>query len=422
MSVLTLAGKAIDWASPPKATDKVMWSRKTTSGRDVIGSLRAIAHLDHLDNLAFKKYGVHVEVIQPPFNDGVEASEGTHDLDMTFDAWIPGVSGNESQRFIRANGGGAYLRTPEQGFTLHLHYFTLPERQGADVSDDYAAGGFRVGKYVDGGWSTAGARVASSQIEDYYAHKDALASHAHDPSWFPASIEDSIFDLPAYISRQRQRMEPNNLTVQTANVEDKERPPLGKSLRQVKPHVVAIQQGGEASDHLRTAPGYRLSEFVRGSEAREIKMLTRDGSKITRIKRLNMGMRWIGPKISRVHEPRTYMAVRIDLPFKVWVLDVHFPTGGPDGPNALAWHESWRRTMKFLRRRRGVVVGDFNATHEELALLLKSENLGFLLTSLGKVDHAISNRLRRTRVQRTLPGTPSDVHGWGAVSYAPIKK
>lgn len=420
MSVLTLAGKPIDWRSPPKAADMVLWSGKTQSGRPVRGSLRAIAHLDRLNSLSLKRFGVPVTVIQPPFNDGVEASEGTHDLDQTFDVWIAGVPGPVQQKFIRANGGGAYLRTPEQGFPLHIHFFTLPERQGADVSDDYRSGGFRVGRYVDGGWSTVGARVASSQIEDYYTHRNALEGHAHDPSWFPADIAATIFDLPAYIARQRAAMEPTSLIVQTTNIEDMAKPPLAPSLLSVKPHVAVIQQGGQATDYLSARGVYRLLQMVKGAEAREIKVLVREGVKVLRRKRLNMKKRWIGPKIARVHEARTYMAVKVNLPFRAWVLNVHFPTGGPDGPNAAAWMESWKRVVAFLKRRRGVAIGDFNATAGELAKLIKETD--FELTSLGKVDHAISNRLRRTKVQRDLPGTPAGVHGWGAVSYLPLDK
>lgn len=419
MTVLTLAGKAIDWRNPPKPTDMVRWSGLTVFGQPVIASFRSIAHLDHLNTLALKKYGKPVSVIQPPYNDDIDISEGTHDLDATFDVWIDGVPGPETQRFIRANGGGAYLRVPPT-FSFHIHFFTLPERQGADVSDDYRSGGFRVGKYVDGGWSTVGARVTSSQIEDYYNHLNALEGHAHDPSWFPDVIADSIFDLPAYIARQRARMEPTPLIVQTTNIEDRSHPPLAPSLLDVKPHVAVIQQGAQASDYLRDRDKYRLIQMLKGSEAREIKVLVRDGVKVLRRKRLNMTVRWIGPKIARVHEARVYLGVKTDFPFRAWVLDVHFPTGGPNGPNAKAWMESWRRVVAFLSKRRGVAIGDFNATAEELAALVKAA--GFEITSLGKVDHAISNRLRRVGVQRDLPGTPAGVHGWGAVSYLPADK
>jgi hypothetical protein len=210
MSVLTLRGTEINWNNPPAATTRVMWSRRDQYGRQVTGSLRTIAHLDYLDYLCVKKFGVHLVVMQPPYNEGVEASKYTHDYDACLDVWIPGVSGNEQQRFFRANGAGAYLRTPAQGFVLHIHYFTLPPFS-VDPSKGYWLKGFKVGLYVDGGWSLHGRRIASSQIEDYYNHRTALSGHAYDPSWFPGdtpgtSIASTIFDLNAYIARKAGAM------------------------------------------------------------------------------------------------------------------------------------------------------------------------------------------------------------------------
>lgn len=203
MTVLTLAGKAINWSKPPKPTDRVKWSGRTTSGREITGSFRTIAHLDHLNALAIKKFGRGLRVFQGPYNTGVKASAGTHDFDACLDVWIDGVTGSDQQRFFRTNGAGAYLRTPAQGFTLHIHYFTLPPREGSDVNDDYRSAGFKVGHYVDGGWSTAGRKYTSSQIGDYYSHRNALSGHAHDPSWFPPNIAATIFDLDAYVRAQK---------------------------------------------------------------------------------------------------------------------------------------------------------------------------------------------------------------------------
>lgn len=202
MAVLTLKGAPINWENPPRATDIVMWSQRTTSGKRVTGSFRTIAALDKTNDLAKRKFGVGIVCFQPPFNTGVAASEGTHDGDAALDVWIPGVSGETQQSFFRANGWGGYFRTPAQGFMSHIHMFLLPRREGVDVSDDYASGGFKVGVLVDGGWSTQGSRVASSQIEDYYRHRNALASHASDPSWFPSDIESTIFALWDYVYRK----------------------------------------------------------------------------------------------------------------------------------------------------------------------------------------------------------------------------
>lgn len=202
MTVLTLAGKPIDWARAPKRTATVLWHKRDKYGRQVTGSLRAIAHLDHLDTLAQKRFGVGIVVIQPPNTKGLKISEGTHDFDMCFDVEIPGVPWLEAQSFLRANGAAAYYRRPPS-FSPHIHFFSLPPREGTYVNDDYAVGGFKVGKYVDGGYSLYGRKVGSSQIEDYYDHRTALSGHAKDPTWFPPNIEATIFDLAAYNARQR---------------------------------------------------------------------------------------------------------------------------------------------------------------------------------------------------------------------------
>ena len=202
MTVLTLAGKLIDWHNPPKPTDRVIWSERTTGGKQVTGSLRTIAHLDRLNNLSLKMFKSPVKVLQGPYNTTVKASAGTHDYDACLDVYIPGVAWLTQQTFFRANGAGAYWRRPP-AFGNHIHYFTLPPREGKDVNDDFKVAGFKVGLYVDGGWSTRGHKVASSQISDYYQHRTALSGHAKDPTWFPPDIPATIFDLDAYIARRQ---------------------------------------------------------------------------------------------------------------------------------------------------------------------------------------------------------------------------
>jgi len=216
MGVLTLAGKPIDWTKPPETTARVMWSQRATNGEPVTGSLRTIAHLDHLSILAMAKYRVGISVIQPPYNTGVKASAGTHDFDACSDVKITGVPWEEQQRFFRANGFAAYYRRPP-AFGEHIHGFTLPPRSGGSVVDDFAEAGFKVGKYVDGGFSLFGKRVASAQIEDYYWHRTALAGHEHDPSWFPPNIAATIFNLNAYIKRQLPKKQPT-LSVALINI------------------------------------------------------------------------------------------------------------------------------------------------------------------------------------------------------------
>lgn len=202
MSVLTLTGSPINWANPPKATARVMWSQRTSSGKRVTGSLRTIAHIDHLNILAKAKYGTGIVVIQPPYNTTVKASAGTHDYDACIDAYIPGVSWSEQNKFFRANGHGGWVRVPP-AFGYHWHGFTLPPLAGGpDVSKRWWKTGFKVGKYVDGGYSIFGRKIGSSQIADLYSGRNGLAGHAKDPAWRPASYDSTVFNLPLYIRRQ----------------------------------------------------------------------------------------------------------------------------------------------------------------------------------------------------------------------------
>lgn len=202
--VLLSNGRAINWKRPPKPSTKCRWSKKDAQGDTIYGSFRTLCHLNRLNNLSVKKYGVEIVVIQPPYNSGVGASKGTHDLSEVWDLYIPGVGWWEQQRFFRANGFGCWYRRPPL-FGNHIHGFTLPPREGRSISDDYAVHGFKVGVYVDGGYSTVGRLVASSQIADYYIHAFGLANQHNpgsDPSWFPKDIEATIFDLDTYVARR----------------------------------------------------------------------------------------------------------------------------------------------------------------------------------------------------------------------------
>lgn len=208
MSVLTLSGKPINWSKPPKATDRVMWSQRDIYGRYVTGSLRTIAHLDQMNMRAIAQFGVGIRVIQPPFNRTVKASAGTHDYDACLDVYIPGVSWATQQAFFRREGFAAWWRRKTKSWDPHIHGFTLPPQEGRDRADDFRIFGFKVGKFVDGGWSLFGRRVASAQITAYYDHRSGMSGNAHDPSWFPPDIKATIFDLGAYIDRQKGGAQP----------------------------------------------------------------------------------------------------------------------------------------------------------------------------------------------------------------------
>jgi hypothetical protein len=204
--IKTLGGKPINWNHPPKPTSLVLWSRKTTGGYAIKGSLRTIAHLDRLNRLSVRRFDEPISVIQSCYHTGVAASAGTHDLDACLDIWINGVDPWTQQRFLRANGFACWYRHPPL-FGSHIHGFCLPEREGSSISDDFAVAGFKVGIYVDGGYSTRGGLVTSSQLLDYYNKAFGLSgmhTPGSDRSWFPDNIKSTIFDLDRFIDRRRK--------------------------------------------------------------------------------------------------------------------------------------------------------------------------------------------------------------------------
>jgi hypothetical protein len=173
-----------------------MWSKKTTSGRSIKGSFRTLCHLNRLNNLSLKKFGVEIWVIQPDWNTTVAASAGTHDYDSVWDLWIPGVAPSVQERFFRANGLGGWMRHPPL-FGWHYHGFTLPIPEGVIRRDDFAVAGTRVGVYVPG------------QLEDYYREAFGLASQhtpGSDDSWFPPDKEATVFNLKKYVNNRARLM------------------------------------------------------------------------------------------------------------------------------------------------------------------------------------------------------------------------
>jgi hypothetical protein len=195
--VRKLSGRRIDWHHPPKAN--AMCSL-VLNGHKYKAGFRSLCHMNRLNNLARKRFGHGIVVLQPPYNSTVAASAGTHDKDAVWDIHIPGVGWWDQQRFFRANGFACWYRHPPL-FGNHVHGFTLPPHRG-DPSDDFKAAGIKVGKFIDGGLSLLGHTIGSSQIDDYYAHRNALVGHAHDSSWFPRDIGATTFNLRAYVARR----------------------------------------------------------------------------------------------------------------------------------------------------------------------------------------------------------------------------
>lgn len=194
------SGRRIDWNRPPPGNQICSL---TLNGKKYKAGFRTLCHLNKTNNLAKKKFGVGVTVLQPPFNNTVPASAGTHDLDAVWDIWIEGVPAWTQQRFLRSLGWGDWYRHPPL-FGNHQHMFTVPPHRG-EIPDDFKQAGMKVGKYVDGGVSTVGHLVTSSQLVDYYNHAFGLSGqheHGSDKSWFPPDIPETTFNLRAYVQRR----------------------------------------------------------------------------------------------------------------------------------------------------------------------------------------------------------------------------
>lgn len=179
-------------------------------------------------------------------------------------------------------------------------------------------------------------------------------------------------------------------------------------LREHKPDAALLQQANKVG----MKPGYHTKGFRFSAEAKDIKTLVRHGVPIEARKALIMTEPWVGPKAGRRHDGRVYTALDLKTP---WLVNVHFPTGGPYGPNAKAWAESADRIAQFFAHhdRPVIVGGDWNATHAELAPLVK--RIDGRITSLGKVDHVI---YRGAKLLRTVDiDQPAYAHGWGIATY-----
>lgn len=199
-------GKEFRWARhrwTPRT--RARWHKKTMYGQPVVGSIRAIAHLDWMNRRAIAIFGVGIVVIQSAYNDTVAASAGTHNLDLVYDLHIPGVPYWRQQRFFRAHGFECWYRPTTPGLWLnHIHGWCMVPWSG-DPSMAFADRGYKVGVYIDGGWSTYGRRLTSSQVADQMAHAFGLKDQhtpGSDRSWYPSNPRDRVFDLHRYVVRR----------------------------------------------------------------------------------------------------------------------------------------------------------------------------------------------------------------------------
>lgn len=146
----------------------------TFGGKTFRCSRRTAAHLAWTaEQLEQADPEARIVVIQGSYNQGVEASAGTHDYDAVLDVQVVGLEWAEAQDFFRAFGWAAWWRQPPK-FTHHIHMISL----------GYPG---RVGEYVPG------------QVRDYYDFKSGLAGHLPDFTWHPADIDSTIFDYDAWL-------------------------------------------------------------------------------------------------------------------------------------------------------------------------------------------------------------------------------
>lgn len=187
---------------------RARWHKRTMYGDPVFGSVRAIAHLDWMDRRAKAIFGTGIVVIQSAYNTSVRASAGTHNEDLVYDLYIPGVPWWRQQRFFRNHGFWCWYRHRPL-FGNHIHGICMvPKVAGHSWSESVWKRGFKVGVYVDGGYSTRrGVRVTSSQIDDYVMGAFGLSGQhrpGSDRSYQPHDLGARIFRLNDYINRRKR--------------------------------------------------------------------------------------------------------------------------------------------------------------------------------------------------------------------------
>jgi len=179
-------------------SDIIWYSQTNIYGQKFKCSRRTAAHIDktryRLRKLGEKRKKTYtLRIIQGSFNTSVSASAGTHDYDACLDVQIIGMDWYEAQKFLRRQGWAAWVRTPAQGFSWHIHMISLPKYKKRFVA--------RVGEWVPG------------QIDAYYAHNDGLAGGGSpDNTWHPKSIINSIFRYNLWLAEVAARKSVKNLS------------------------------------------------------------------------------------------------------------------------------------------------------------------------------------------------------------------
>lgn len=109
------------------------------------------------------KVAFAIRLSQGSYNPGgVSASAGTHDGGGVVDISVSGLTSTQRWQLVKALrtvGFAAWLRTPAQGFSYHVHAVAIAD---PDI------------------WQKDGGHVARDQVCDYYIGRNGLASHAAD--------------------------------------------------------------------------------------------------------------------------------------------------------------------------------------------------------------------------------------------------
>lgn len=102
-------------------------------------------------------FGSHFGLTQGSYNRGVSASAGTHDGGGVVDINVDGMTSAKRNALVlalRRAGFAAWLRTPAQGFSYHIHANAIGDREMASL--------------------------AKSQVQSYFNGRNGLAGNGYD--------------------------------------------------------------------------------------------------------------------------------------------------------------------------------------------------------------------------------------------------
>lgn len=133
------------------------------SRSDSYGGRRVNTRTKKMLAAADAKVSFSIRLTQGSYNPGgVGASAGTHDGGGVVDISVSGLTSTQRWQLVKALrsvGFAAWLRTPSQGFSYHIHAVAIGD---PDI------------------WGQGGGKTARDQVCDYYIGKNGLASHAAD--------------------------------------------------------------------------------------------------------------------------------------------------------------------------------------------------------------------------------------------------